>query len=45
MNNICTNFQLYNPYQFREIALDRRYEFLVTIFGVFGPLGGQKNDF
>ena len=23
MSNICTDFKLYNPYQFREIDLDR----------------------
>ena len=45
MNNICTKFQLYNPNQFRKIAVDRLWEFSATNFGVFGPLGGQKSDF
>ena len=45
MNNVCTNFQLTNPYRFRKIALDRQCGFSAKNFGVFNPLGGQKGDF
>ena len=45
INIICTKFRLYNPYQFREMALHRYCEFSAINFGVFGPLGGQKSDF